>query len=131
MIHSLFLDIVSLAGKVAVEKAFPCLKIEWSYGRKPCTGKEKELGPNAFIETLAGMQPFLKRYGLSAIEMATLTCGAHGIAGALNREKTSNISDFYLARVSSGVNFIDKTANIKWIREDDWYELIHLVCLYF
>ena len=131
MIHSSFVDIVSLAGKVAVEKAFPCLKIEWSYGRKPCTGKEKELGPNAFIETLSGMQPFLKRYGLSAIEMATLTCGAHGIAGALNREKTSNISDFYLARVSSGVNFIDKTANIKWIREDDWYEPIHLVCLYF
>jgi len=116
-------DIVSLAGKVAVEKAFPCLKIEWSYGRKPCTGKEQELGPSAFIETLAGMQPFLNRYGLSAIEMATLTCGAHGVAGSVNQEKESNISDFTLARVSSGVNFIQKTANVKWKREDDWYGL--------
>jgi hypothetical protein len=120
MTHSLFVDIVSLAGKVAVEKAFPCIKIKWSFGRKPCTGNEKELGPSAFIETLAGMRPFLKRYGLSANEMATLTCGAHGIAGAVNTKKETGISNFKLATVSSGVDFISKIANIKWEREDDW-----------
>ena len=111
---------MSLAGKVAVEKAFPCIKIEWSYGRKPCTGNEEELGPSAFIETLAGMQPFLKRYGLTATEMATLTCGAHGVAGSMNHEKESDISDFTLARVSSGVRFIRQSANVIWKREDDW-----------
>ena len=123
MIHSLFVDIVSLAGKVAVEKAFPCIKIQWSFGRKPCTALEKESGPGPLINTLAGMRPFLQRYGLSATEMATLTCGAHGIAGSLNNKKDTGIHDFQLATVSTGVGFIRKSKNQAWrLKHNNWYE---------
>lgn len=30
-------DVLSLAGKVAIEMANPCMKVEWSYGRPGCT----------------------------------------------------------------------------------------------
>jgi hypothetical protein len=123
MIHSSFVDIVSLAGKVAVEKAFPCIKIKWSFGRKPCAGLEKESGPGPLINSLAGMRPFLQRYGLSATEMGTLTCGAHGIAGSLNTKENSDIHDFQLATVSSGVEFIKKSKNQEWrLKHKNWYE---------
>ena len=124
MIHFSFVDIVSLAGKVAVEKAFPCIKIKWSFGRKPCiTGKEQELGPSALINTLANMKPFLTRYGLSSTEMATLTCGAHGVAGSLNTKKNSDIHDFRFATVSSGVAFIRESITRVWrLKHKNWYE---------
>jgi hypothetical protein len=124
MIHSSFIDIVSLAGKVAVEKAFPCIKIKWSFGRKPCTtGKEQELGPSALINTLANMKPFLTRYGLTSTEMATLTCGAHGVARSLNTKKNSGIHDFQLATVSGGVKFIKESITRVWrLKHKNWYE---------
>ena len=120
MIHSSFVDIVSLAGKVAVEKAFPCIKIKWSFGRKPCTGRESQGGPGPNIESLSQMRPFLRRYGLSAIEMATLTVGAHGVAGSVNTQSETGIASFRFARVSSGVEFIRSTINTQFRNFGTW-----------
>lgn len=49
-------DLISLAGKVAVELEFPCIRINWRGGRKPCSDnvakKIKESGPPGFPLTL-------------------------------------------------------------------------------
>ncbi len=38
-------DAVQLAGKAAIEMAFTCISIAWSFGRTVCDGREKEGGP--------------------------------------------------------------------------------------
>jgi hypothetical protein len=106
-------DIISLAGKVAIEAAYPCLTIKWSFGRPSCTQNEIESGPGPEINTLAKMRPFLKRYGLTLTEMATLTTGAHAVAGSRNTAATSGIFSFTFAKVTSGVDFIKKTVRAK------------------
>lgn len=119
--HIKNIDIVSLAGKVAVEKAFPCIQVKWSFGRNSCTAKEIEGGPGPEIRTLSQMQPFLNRYGLNSTEMAVLTSGAHGIAGAVNSREESKITSFTFAQTSSGVDFIKKTVTEPMFFFGDWY----------
>ena len=114
-------DIISLAGKAAVEKANPCLTIRWSFGRPSCTATEIESGPGPAINTLAKMTPFLTRYGLTSTEMATLTSGAHGISGAANNQATSGITSFTFAKVTSGVDFIKKTVTEPMSFFGTWY----------
>jgi hypothetical protein len=106
-------DIISLAGKVAIEAAYPCLTIRWSFGRRSCTQNEIESGPGPEINTLAKMQPFLNRYGLTLTEMATLTTGAHAVARSKNTFATSGIASFTFAKITSGVDFIKKTVGAK------------------
>ena len=116
-------DVASLAGKVAVEIAYPGVRIPWRYGRSPCNLNavaSKQLGPNPEMSKLTELQPFLTRYGLTAEEMAVLTIGGHSIARARNSQANSGIADFTLAgAVSSGIEFIKNSVNFS--RLDNWY----------
>ena len=114
-------DIISLAGKVAYEKVNPCVQIQWSFGRKSCAANEIESGPGPLIDSLPKMTPFLTRYGLTSTEMATLTSGAHAIAGAENNQATSGITSFTFAKVTSGVDFIKKTVSEPMSFFGTWY----------
>ena len=118
---SLIGDIVSLAGKVAIEKAFPCIKIAWEFGRKSCIDMEQPTGPGPMISTLAELKPFTDRYGMTPTEMAILTNGAHGIANAINNQKTSGIFSFKFATKSNGTDFIKGCANNQWRFFVDWF----------
>ena len=60
---------ISFAGKVSLEVAYPCLRIPWKYGRDNCREtSELEIGPPGNISTLAALQPFLNRYMYSYIQ---------------------------------------------------------------
>ena len=111
---------MSLAGKVAFEKAFPCIKIKWSFGRPRCERAEIKGGPGPDINSLEKMKPFLNRYGLSTTEMGLLTVGGHGLANAVNTQRETGIPSFRFARVSSGVDFIKRTLNMQYQFVGSW-----------
>ena len=114
IVNAIVGDIVSLMGKVAIEKAYPCIKIAWEFGRKSCIDVEHQSGPTNLIFTLNELRPFTERYGLTPTEMAILTSGAHGIANASNHEENFLIPSFRFANTTSGVEFIRVTANSVW-----------------
>jgi len=108
-------DIISLAGKLAVESSFPCLRIRWSYGRRSCRlNTETEQGPQASMTNAQELQPFLTRYNLTAIEMAILTSGAHSIKDSANHQVDTGISQFTLSRINSGKQFLLNIFNSTW-----------------
>ena len=110
-----FGDVISLAGKVAIETAYPCLQIKWRFGRSECSSTdEKESGPPGTIDSLDEFQPFLNRYGLSAKEMAILTAGSHGLAKAAADVENSGFGTFDFASVHSGKDWIDKSFTNDW-----------------
>ena len=96
--------------------------MKWSFGRNSCTANEIASGPGASIQSLAQMQPFLNRYGLNATEMAILTSGAHGVAGAANVVEESDVFSFLFATKSSGVDFIKKSIQADFQFFGTWYE---------
>ena len=99
-------DVISLAGKVAVETAYPGIVVKWRFGRAACNfdaAVTKQLAPGPAIKAIAEMQPFLDRYTLTANEMALLTSGAHAIANAQNFNTDTGIFSFdYLRKLSDG-----------------------------
>jgi catalase (peroxidase I) len=112
-----FGDVISLAGKVAVETAYPCMQIKWRYGRTKCSNlNEVESGPSSKINTLEQYQPFLNRYGLTAQEMAILTAGSHGLSAAAADVKNSGFGTFDFSDVYSGKQWIINTLKFNWVR---------------
>jgi catalase (peroxidase I) len=113
-------DIFSFAGKLAVEAAYPCLKIPWSYGRPKCTEAEKDsqqpMLPAGNLNTMQGYSPFLDRYGFSAEDFAILLMGAHGIRSASASLVPSGFSGRF-ANVDSGKDFIKRTFETKWFAQ--------------
>ena len=110
-----FGDVVTLAGKVAFETAYPCIQIKWRFGRSQCTGQnEQEGGASGSVNSLSQFQPFLTRYGLSAQEMAILTAGAHGLATSSAHIGVSGFGNFDFAEVNSGKDWILQTINTGW-----------------
>ncbi|KAI8893246.1 heme peroxidase [Globomyces pollinis-pini] len=110
-----FGDVISLAGKVAVETAFPCMQIKWSFGRSSCKNTtESESGATGGVDTIAKFQPFLNRYGLTAREMAILTAGSHGLAGAAAEVANSGFGDHDFGDVNSGRLWIDTSLKTEW-----------------
>ena len=110
-----FGDVISLTGKVAVEMAYPCMKIKWRYGRSECSSTdEKPAGPSGKIDTMEKMQPFLNRYGLTGTEMAVLTAGAHGLAAAAADTENTGFGTFDFSDVYSGKDWIVKTFTNLW-----------------
>ena len=107
-----FGDVISLAGKAAIEKALPCMKrVKWRPGRHACNAKEKEEGPFGTIDRLGGLNAFLRRYGLNATEMAILLAGAHGLKGA----KMQTNGNMPMAYTNSGKDWIKQTINTVWV----------------
>lgn len=110
-----FGDVISFAGKVAVETAFPCIRIKWRYGRTPCTDStEKEENPPGTLDSIAQLRSFLARYGLTDKEMAVLTAGAHGIATASADQQNSGFGNLNFGFVNSGKKWIESTLNLQW-----------------
>ena len=121
-------DVISLAGKVAVETAFPGSTVKWRFGRVACNHEavaEKELAPPPTISTIAEMQPFLDRYALTADEMALLTSGAHAITGSKNFQVDTGIVDFDFTQsnVTSGLQFIKDSQDLTKMQTffGDWF----------
>lgn len=104
-------DVISLAGKIAVEAAFPCIQVPWSFGRGVCTTAKTETaqGPSGAINSFAGYQPFLNRYNLTANEMGVLISGSHGIAGSQANVSDSGFGTFFFSSVTSGVGWIKRS----------------------
>lgn len=94
-------DVISLAGKVAIELAYPCIRINWRGGRPPCSTdpatSETNLLPSGKISDLAGLQPFLDRYNFTKREFAVLLAGGHGLGdGAIRSSTLSTFLPFAL-----------------------------------
>lgn len=104
-----FGDVISLAGKVAVETAFPCINIPWKFGRSTCASISNPGAiPMGQISTVAEVTPFLNRYGLSQQELAVLLAGAHGIKGAnaVVQDSGFGFRNTVFADVNSGLQWI-------------------------
>ena len=112
-----FGDVISLAGKVAVETAYPCMQIKWRYGRTECSNvDEVASGPSGKINNLEQYQPFLNRYGLTAQEMAILTAGSHGLSAAAADVENSGFGTFDFSDVYSGQQWIINTLKFNWVQ---------------
>jgi hypothetical protein len=118
-------DAVQLAGKAAIEMAFPCISIAWSFGRTVCDGREKEGGPGPLIMSLAALNPFLTRYSMTVNEMAVLVSGTHGIAQAQNIFQDTGINSFTEAFINSGIDWIRATVTkpTPWTFFFTWFGL--------
>jgi hypothetical protein len=101
-------DILSLAGKVTFETLFPCMKLKWGFGRTPCTGTENFNGPGSKINTIDEYEQRSNRFGLTAIELATVTFVAHSIKGSENRHADTKIPSFLLSDNTSPISFIKR-----------------------
>ena len=106
-----FGDVISMAGKVAVESAYPCMQIKWAFGRAECKPTRPGSVPPGELATTAAIAPFLNRYGLSPTEMSILLAGSHGMQGA--RASTANSGygggTMTFANTNSGKDWIVKT----------------------
>jgi catalase (peroxidase I) len=119
-------DVISLAGKVAAEMAYPGISIKWRFGRTSCNLPEvegKNLAPSPSIATMADMEPLLQRYSLTANEMAVLTCGGHAIGFSANFQEDTGIFSFTLSTISSGLQFIKDSQDLLKVERffGDWY----------
>ena len=72
-----FGDVLTFAGKLAFEDKVMCTRIYWRVGRPAC-GKKLNSIPVNGTRTMAQLNPFLTRYGLTARELAVVLAGTHG-----------------------------------------------------
>jgi hypothetical protein len=111
-----FGDVIAFAGKVAVESAYPCVKVPFNFGRSACSlanpnqTRNSEV-PHGFENSLESLKPTLDYTGLTAEEMAILIAGAHGIKGA-QAEPSGWIGTF--SHFSSGKDYIVQSFNQIW-----------------
>jgi hypothetical protein len=72
-------DIIAMAGKVALESVYPCVRVQFNYGRSfECKVENKALPPTT-LDSMEGIEPFLSRYGFSIQEYSLLQCGLKGM----------------------------------------------------
>jgi hypothetical protein len=72
-------DIIAMAGKVALESAYPCVRVQFNYGRTfSCETETKRLPPTT-IDSMGDLLPYLLRYGFTANEYAVLQAGLKGM----------------------------------------------------
>jgi catalase (peroxidase I) len=109
-------DLLSFAGKIAMEETTPCLQFKWRFGRGNCDFPQDEINnpPNGTLNTLEKFDPFLKRYNFTATEMAILTAGTHGIATAAAALENSWFGPFDFTLTNSGQDWIKNTINGEW-----------------
>lgn len=105
-----FGDVISLAGKVAIEHAFKCIRIKWRPGRPPC-GPEDAGAPDGGIQTFEELKPFNVRYGFSRTEFGVLLSGTHGLKDAVLHVRNKQLP--WVSR-SSGVEYIRDSLKLKW-----------------
>ena len=108
-------DVISFAGKIAVESSIPGTIVAWEFGRSHCGRNASDAGqiPRGDLTSVDKLRPFLLRYNLSLEEMGILISGAHGLAGAKADPKNSgfgreNLQSVF-ASISSGTDWIRQT----------------------
>lgn len=112
-----FGDVVSLAGKVSFETALSCVNINWRFGRSSCQSNTVQpQGPNGNITNLAGLNPFLNRYGFTLEEMSILISGGHGLIGATAKLENTGFGSgvTFMDNINSGKYWIKKTFERNW-----------------
>ena len=116
-----FGDVVAFASKIAVELAYPCIHIPFKFNRGTCnfdrpitTGPST--APSPSMTTLSQMVPHQKYLGLTDIEFATLTVGAHAIKDAQASLSVSRWEGIF-SKVSSGGDYITKSLSNTWIAQ--------------
>jgi hypothetical protein len=112
--------VIAFAGKVAVERAYPCKIINFKYNRGKCGDQEpvvtsSSAAPDPNISELREMAPHNQYIGFSLNEFAVLTIGAHAINGAAAHTEVVGI-DGVFSRVTSGVKYIRTTLANTWTR---------------
>jgi hypothetical protein len=76
-------DILSMASKVSVELAYPCIRIPWRYGRRACTNTNQQAeAPSGAVNTTSALNALASKFKMTMNELAILTAGAHGLANA-------------------------------------------------
>ena len=104
-----FGDVMSLAGKTAIELAYPCMKIKWKYGRAKCTATQNlNQLPHGTLNQLSQMKAFLDIYKLTHKEMAVLVAGSHGLAKASASNQNSGFGGI-MSEINSGKDWIVKS----------------------
>jgi hypothetical protein len=107
-------DIVSMAGKVAIEMSFQCVRVAWEGGRKNCDPAGfVSSGPPANLDSREKLAPFLVRYGMTDREKAVLTIGSHAVR---NSKFVPWI--FTSTGQNSGPKFIQETIRLLWGMSD-------------
>lgn len=130
-------DILSLAGKVAIETANPCMRIDWSFGRPECSrATPPDVLPPGLSHKPEDYYGPLQRYNLSFLEMGILIAGTyifnpkrainiftggHGLKGA----KSTGASAFTarpLATQNSGKSWLVDTFKFDWTL--NWFNVV-------
>jgi hypothetical protein len=111
-------DVIAFGGKVAVEAAYPCLKIKFQFGRPSCGKREPILrggstapGPN--LARLSHVLPHASYLGFSQKDYAVLTIGAHAMKNAKAHGGVSGF-DGILSGQNSLKAYLDETFNNVW-----------------
>jgi hypothetical protein len=105
-----FGDVISMAGKVAIEYVLPCIRIKWRPGRPPC-GLEKDGAPGAEFQTYNEFQGHLDRYKFTRKEFAVLLAGSHGLKEAVLHVSSTQIP---WVQSNSGLEFIKDSLTKSW-----------------
>jgi hypothetical protein len=107
-----------LAGKVAIERAYPDIRmnfpVKWRPGRPAC-GYEVESGPGGDIQTFREFEPFFKRYSFTPLEMGILLAGTHGLKEAVVH--VNNDQRPWTTR-NSGRDFVRQSLDYTWTYND-------------
>lgn len=107
-----FGDVISLAGKVVVEKFYSGAVVKWRFGRSECDLSavlNKDSLPSPFMTKMTDMDVFSIRYSLNRSEFAMVTLGAHSLHLAANHFANTHIVDFSMSPTRT--SFLDYIAN--------------------
>jgi hypothetical protein len=109
-----FGDVTAFAGKLAVEAAYPCVNVAFSFNREGCSGTNSNFSsfpPHPDTISIAQLQSVLDYTGISARDMAILTAGAHGINGS---QASASGWNGIFSTFSSGTEYIRQTLESVW-----------------
>lgn len=119
-------DLITFAGKIALETSYPCLLIDWEYGRTACkinTPNKSIHRPGMNDELLSKFEPLLSASGLSQKETAILVAGTHGLKEASSNPESKNRWNFTM--VNSGKQWIQDTFKKDWSFNTDLSQYIN------
>jgi hypothetical protein len=117
-----FGDVIAFASKVAVETAYPCIRIKFKFNRQDCEEEEpindvSNSIPGSFLVDLKELQLTLDYLGLDLMDFGVIMAGAHGIQGAQSHNEISGVFGTF-SRFSSGKDYILQTLNNDWTVEE-------------
>jgi hypothetical protein len=118
-------DAIAFAGKIAVETAYPCVRIAFKFGRPSCGNRNPTTrssirganpsAPDPTLASLSDISPFTLYLGMNQGDYAVLTIGAHAVMGARAHRGTSGV-DGNLSRGDKHTlkTYVDDTLKNVW-----------------